>query len=73
MKIEIPEDLKKRYQQLSSYLPIQVAVIDIREYQSLIERIAYLESAYKMAMDYALIHSDSTLRVQLEKAIGEKQ
>jgi hypothetical protein len=41
---EIPEDLKKRYEHLSSYQPMEVAVtsIYVREWQLLIERIATL-------------------------------
>lgn len=48
---DIPEDLKQRYEWLSTYQPLEVAVTEIyvREYQSLIERIATLEASLREA------------------------
>lgn len=43
--MQIPEDLKQRYEHLGNYQPLEVAVTDIyvREWQLLIERIATAE------------------------------
>lgn len=48
-KLVIPDDLKKRYEHLSSYRPMEVAVTDIRvpEWILLIERIARAEAEVK--------------------------
>lgn len=45
-ELKIPDDLKKRYDHLSSYKPMEIAFTDIRvcEWKSLIERISGLET-----------------------------
>jgi hypothetical protein len=82
--VSIPEDLKKRYEHLSSYKPMEVAVTDIhvREWKSLIERIAqrdrqiavYDSGGFKDADALAEKYLDTLERIAaLEATVREQQ